>query len=164
MQIAQLKFINCIKNRNAMNLSRLLKNDDVKIRLLTLTMGLMFLWFGALKFFPNMSPAEAIGSNTVCALTMGILPENLCLLALAILEVCIGIFFLTNRFLKTAIIVACCHLVLTFSPFILFPDETFNGTLVSLSLLGQYIIKNLVIISALLLIYPWRNEKYLSHS
>ena len=146
-----------------MNFSRLLKND-VKIRLLTLSIGLMFLWFGGLKFFPNMSPAEAIGSNTVCALTMGILPGDLCLLALAVLEVCIGLCFLTNKFLKTAIIVACCHLVLTFSPFLLFPDETFNGSLVSLSLLGQYIIKNLVIISALLLIYPWHNKQLLNHS
>lgn len=125
-----------------------------KQNLLRYSISIIFLLFGALKFFPQLSPAEIIGIDTVEKLTFGFLSESQCILALAIYEVFIGLLLLTKRWRKEAIILAIVHLCLTFTPFIFFPGEVFNLSMNSLSLLGQYIIKNIIIICALLMIYP----------
>src|SRR6266446_1264845 len=41
--------------------------------LLRLSLGGVFLWFGLLKFFPNLSPAEALATRTLDTLTLGYL-------------------------------------------------------------------------------------------
>lgn len=40
-------------------------------------------------------------------------------------------------------------MVLTFTPLVFFPELIFNENLLTLTLLGQYIIKNLIILGAL---------------
>ncbi|MGH2366920.1 MAG: DoxX family protein, partial [Chloroflexota bacterium] len=50
------------------------------VTLLRISLGLVFLGFGALKFFPGVSPAEALAEQAVDELTLGLLPENLGLL------------------------------------------------------------------------------------
>ena len=45
-------------------------------------------------------------------------------------------------------------MVLTFTPLVFFPDLSFNDYPFSLTLIGQYIMKNLIIISALIVICP----------
>jgi uncharacterized membrane protein YkgB len=125
-----------------------------KIQLLTVSIGLIYFYFGILKLFPNTSPAEVIGISTVSKLCLGLLSPKLCIIALALLEVFIGLSLITAKFLKIGIIVAIGHLVMTFTPFLFFPDLAFNESFAFPSLLGQYIIKNIVLICALLVIYP----------
>jgi uncharacterized membrane protein YkgB len=127
--------------------------------LLRASIAILFLIFGGLKFFPHLSPAEVIGADTVQKLTCSILPKWACINALAVFEVGIGLLLLSNKYIKIAITLAIIHMVCTFSPFIFYPEEVFNLDVHSLSLLGQYILKNIVIISALLLIYP-RQHNY----
>ena len=129
-----------------------------KLRILSISMGLVFFYFGMLKLFPSYSPAEDIGISTVGKLCMGLLPAKFCIIALALLEVSIGICLITLKFFKQAVIVAIIHLVFTFTPFVFFPDLTFQDSFISPSLLGQYIFKNIVLISALLVIYPGKQE------
>jgi len=121
---------------------------------LRFSIAFIFILFGALKFFPHLSPAEIIGTDTVQRLTCSILPKEVCLAILAIFEVSIGVLLLFKRFIKVAILLAMTHLIMTFTPFVFYPGEVFNLSMNSLSLLGQYILKNIIIISALLLIYP----------
>jgi len=45
---------------------------------LRLSIGLVFLWFGVLKFFPSVSPAEDIAVKTLTALTLGQFQETCC--------------------------------------------------------------------------------------
>lgn len=125
-----------------------------KLNLLRYSIAVIFLLFGALKLFPQLSPAEVIGIETVDRLTNGLFAKEICIYALAIFELIIGISLLVKKWIKVAVPLAIVHLCLTFTPFILFPGEVFNLSVNSLSLLGQYILKNIVIISALLLIYP----------
>lgn len=131
---------------------------DKKFKILRYSIGSIFLLFGILKFFPQLSPAENIGIETVRILTFHILPESICILALAIFEITIGLLLISGKYPKFSVTIAIIHLLCTFTPFIFFPESVFNLDMNSLSLLGQYIIKNVVIISSLLIIYP--SEKF----
>lgn len=133
---------------------RLTNTFQWRLRLLSISIGAVFLYFGALKFFPDLSPAEQIGATTVCKLCFGLLPPKFCLLALASLEVSIGAALIFRQFMKVTIIVAISHLVMTFTPLLFYPDLIFQDSLISPTLLGQYIYKNVIIICALLVIYP----------
>ncbi len=125
-----------------------------KISLLRISIGLIYIWFGALKFFPNLSPAESIAKDTIQFLTMDLIPLNLSYLILAIWELGVGLMLVFNIYLKQAVIIALIHMVFTFTPFIAFSDSTFVKKPFAFTLLGQYIFKNIVLISTLLIIYP----------
>ncbi len=123
------------------------------LNLLSISIGLVYLWFGMLKFFPDLSPAEGLAKNTIDSLTLGIIPENVSIVLLALWETLIGVFLIFGLFRRSTVVLALVHMVLTFSPLLLFPEETFNQGPFYLTLLGQYIMKNLIIIAALVLIY-----------
>lgn len=118
--------------------------------LINISIGIVYFWFGALKFFPHLSPAEGLARDTIHELTLGILPSNISIILLAMLEVLIGLFFLLNLYPKKVAIVALVHLICTFTPLFFFNDLSFNGNPIFLTLVGQYIIKNLIIIAVLL--------------
>lgn len=119
-----------------------------RIKLLRISLGIVYLWFGLLKFFPNSSPAEVLAKNTVHALSYGLIPYDFAYIALAILESLIGLLLISRFFQEKVIWLAIGHILMTFSPMFLFPSEIFTG-LMTPTLLGQYLIKNLVLISAL---------------
>ena len=121
--------------------------------MLCISIGIVYVWFGLLKFFPGLSPADILAKQTISLLTFNIIPENVGILLLAIIEVAIGLCLIFNIQLKKVIVAALIHLVLTFIPVVFFPEISFSKAPFSLTLVGQYIIKNIVIISALLLIY-----------
>ncbi|MDX1767506.1 MAG: doxx family protein [Arenibacter troitsensis] len=123
-------------------------------RMLCISIGIIYLWFGFLKFFPGLSPADTLAKQTISLLTFNFIPERMGILLLAIIEVAIGICLIFKIQLKKVIVAAIAHLVLTFVPVVFFPEISFSQAPFSLTLVGQYIIKNIVIISALLLIYP----------
>jgi len=139
-------------------------DDKFKISLLRISLGLIYIWFGALKFFPALSPAESIARSTIQFLTMDLIPINIGYLILAIWEIGVGFLLLINIYKRQVVIIAIIHLVFTFTPLIAFTDSTFNESLFSFTLLGQYIFKNIVLISSLLLIYPTTNNKITQQS
>ncbi|GAA3570045.1 doxx family protein [Snuella lapsa] len=130
-----------------------------KFRLLSVSIGIIYLWFGGLKFFPELSPADALAKQTITFLTLGFMPEKISILMLAVLEVAIGLFLIFNFQIKKVVVAAILHLVLTFIPMLFFPEISFTKAPFVLTLVGQYIIKNIVIISALLFIYPLEEYK-----
>lgn len=130
-----------------------------KHRLLGISIGIIYLWFGVLKFFPELSPADALAKQTITFLTIGLLPENISILILAFIEVTIGLFLIGNFQVKKVVIAAILHLSFTFIPILFFPETSFSQSPFVLTLVGQYIIKNIVIISALLFIYPIDDNK-----
>src|SRR3712207_2038893 len=69
------------------------------IALLRVSLGLVFLGFGVLKFFPGLSPAEDLATDTLGALTLGLIPDGVGLALVAALETAIGLSLLTGRFL-----------------------------------------------------------------
>ena len=66
-----------------------------------LSLGVIFLWFGALEFVPNWSPAAELASRTIEQVTFGLVPPELGLLILAGWESLIGLGLLTGKFLRT---------------------------------------------------------------
>ncbi len=128
----------------------LLSREYISQRLITLSIGLIFFVFGVLKFFPNYSPAEDIAKRTIDVLVIGFVPTNISYLLLAIWETSIGLMFIFNYQRKSATILALIHLIFTFSTFFIFPELSFNKSPFSFTLLGQYIVKNIIILSVLI--------------
>lgn len=129
------------------------KNLLFKNHILAISIGLVYLWFGVLKYFPQLSPAETLAKNTIDLLTFGIIPGNISIILLAIWETLVGILLIFNLYRKQAIIIALVHMVFTFTPLFLFPNQSFADLPVGFSLVGQYIFKNIIIISALITLY-----------
>lgn len=127
--------------------------------LLSFSLFVIYFWFGIQKFFPHVSPAEEIASKTIQALTFNLFSPKLGLLILAFWEVGISILVLccpNNKYVLAAIFV---HLIFTFSPFLLFPALTQGDVIGSLSLLGQYIVKNLILLVSVYTLYALGKEK-----
>jgi uncharacterized membrane protein YkgB len=124
------------------------------LHFLRIGMGIVFLWFGALKFSPGLSPAADLAARTIDVLTFGWIPGNISLILLAALETAIGIGFLIGRPLVMRLTLALLvfQMAGTLIPLALFPGETFMVFPFAPTLEGQYIIKNLVLIGAGLVI------------
>jgi uncharacterized membrane protein YkgB len=124
-------------------------------RLLVISLGIVYLWFGTLKFFSGLSPAETLAKETIHLLTFGLIPDHISFLMLAVWEVTIGILLLLNKYPKVIVYLALTHILFTFTPLFLLPTTSFNEEhMYSLTLVGQYIIKNVVLFSALLFLLP----------
>ncbi|NMC38909.1 MAG: DoxX family membrane protein [Bacteroidales bacterium] len=115
-----------------------------------ISFGIIFIWFGVLKPF-NLSPAENLLKATVVWLPFGT-PE-FWLAVIGWWEVAIGVTFLFSRTTRIAIALLFLQMFGTFMPLVLLPDKTFqNGNIFTPTLEGQYIIKNVMIISAALVL------------
>ena len=102
-------------------------NNKLKLRVLSVSIGIIFFYFGFLKLFPNASPAEALGINTVSILCFEILSTKACIISLALLELAIGLSLITGKYLKWGVIIGIVHLIMTFTPLVLFPEQVFAG-------------------------------------
>jgi uncharacterized membrane protein YkgB len=119
---------------------------------MAMAIGIIYLWFGGLKLFPNYSPAEGLAKSTLLKMTFGLIPIEWTYLLLALMEITIGLFLLLNIFKKITYWVGLTHITLTFLPLLFFPSQVFGDAPLQLTLLGQYIAKNIVIVTALLLL------------
>ena len=117
-------------------------------RLLRISLGIVFLWFGALKFFPGLSPAQDLAGRTIEVLTLGIVKPKLSLPVLAAWECIIGIGLITGMWMRATILLLMLQMIGTLTPVVLFPGEVFLKPTYAPTLEGQYIIKNLVLMSA----------------
>ena len=116
--------------------------------LLRISVGIVFVWFGVLKFFPGVSAAQDLAIRTIELLTFGLVPETLIINGLALWEVLIGIGLISGKFMRETLLLLFLQMIGTFTPIFLFPSEVFNHIPYAPTLEGQYIIKNIVIISA----------------
>jgi len=119
---------------------------------LRVALGLVFLWFGALKFFANLSPAQTLAVKTIDVLTLGLVPGAVSLVLLATLECAIGLGLISGRFMRPTLLLLAFQMVGAASPLLLFPGEVFTAFPYAPTLEGQYIIKNVVLVSAGLVI------------
>lgn len=115
--------------------------DKNGLNLLRYSMGVIFIWFGALKPL-GLSPAEELVENTIPFIS-----PNILLPILGLWEVTIGITFLNRRLNRLAIYLLFAQMIGAMLPLILLPEVCFETFPFVLTLEGQYIIKNLVIIS-----------------
>ncbi|CAB4571985.1 unannotated protein [freshwater metagenome] len=121
--------------------------DRVGIGFLRFAIGAVFIWFGALKTVGELSPAYELVAATVYWLT----PEIIVPL-LGLWEIAIGLAFLFTPLTRVAIFLLALQMPGTFLPLVLLPEVCFTIFPVALTIEGQYIVKNLVIIGAALVI------------
>jgi uncharacterized membrane protein YphA (DoxX/SURF4 family) len=119
---------------------------------LRVSVGIIFFWFGLLKYFPGLSPATELADKTIDLLTFGMITGQVAIFILATLEVIIGIGLIFGIFLRETLFLLFFQMLGTISPIFLFPWEVFSRIPYAPTLEGQYIIKNIVIISAGLVI------------
>ncbi len=122
------------------------------INLLRVSLGLVFFWFGALKFFPGLSPAQELATRTIEALTFGLVEPRIAVLILAAWETLIGLGLLFGVLLRGTLLLLWVQMLGTVTPLLLFPSEAFTRFPYAPTLEGQYILKNIVLISAGLVI------------
>ncbi len=122
------------------------------ILLLRVSLGVIFFWFGFLKFFPGLSPAQGLATKTIDVLSFGMIPANVSIIILAAWESVIGIGLISGKFLRIILFLLFTQMLGTITPAFLFPSEVFTQIPYAPTLEGQYIIKNLVLISAGLVI------------
>lgn len=117
------------------------------VTLLRISMGIVFFWFGALKLVPGLSPAEPLIRETIT-----FFPMNIFLPLLAVWEMAIGLGFVTGKLMRLTILLLFLQMPGTISPVFLRPDLVWTSFPFGLTLEGQYIVKNLVLISAALVV------------
>lgn len=111
------------------------------------SIGIVFIWFGALKTVGDLSPAYDLVAATVYWLTPEIIVP-----ILGWWEIAIGVCFLIPALTRIGLLLLALQMPGTFLPLILLPEACFTVFPFGLTLEGQYIVKNLVIIGAALVI------------
>jgi uncharacterized membrane protein YkgB len=113
---------------------------------LQLSLGVVFIWFGALKLV-ELSPAAELIRNTVYWWD----PEVF-LPILGVWEILIGVGLLFRSLVRVAIPLLLLQMPGTMLPLVLLPEVCFTQFPFGLTLEGQYIVKNLVLVAAALVV------------
>ncbi|MGH9247455.1 MAG: DoxX family protein [Acidimicrobiales bacterium] len=119
------------------------------IGILRISVGLVFLGFGALKFFPGVSPAQELAVRTLEKLSLGVVAGDAALLTTAVAECFVGITLVTGKFLRTGLLLLAAAMVGIMSPLVLFFTDLFPG---APTLEAQYVLKDIVLVAAGLVI------------
>ncbi|PRY02367.1 DoxX family protein [Allonocardiopsis opalescens] len=123
--------------------------SERSVDVLRVSLGLVFLAFGLLKFVPGLSPAEDLVVRTVDVLSLGLVPGPVGLVLVAVLETFIGVTLVTGRLLGPGLLALGGATVGFLAPLALFPVEMFGS---GPSLAAQYIVKDIVLVAAALVV------------
>jgi uncharacterized membrane protein YkgB len=111
-------------------------------------LGIIFLWFGILKFLPTVTPVDLLAERTLTMITFHQFTGEHCLHVLAVWECMIGLGLLSGRLLRLTLVLLFLQLPGTFVPLVLLVQETWVHFPVFPTFEGQYIIKNIALIAA----------------
>ena len=120
------------------------------IAMLRISLGVVFLMFGALKFFPGVSPAQSLVEQTTHLLTFGLMPAAVALVLVAAMECAIGLCLISGRLMRPAIYLLGAQMVGILSPLILLTGRLFDGPHGAPTLEGQYVLKDVILVAATL--------------
>ncbi len=118
------------------------------VGILRRSLGLIFFWFGVLKFFPGLSPASELAVRTIDVLTFGSVPSHIAINLLAAWECLIGLGLVFGVAMRATLALLWVQMLGTITPIFFFPELVFTRVPYAPTLEGQYIIKNLVLVSA----------------
>ena len=128
----------------------IVRMDQASTSLVKISMFIIFFWFGALKPL-GISAAEQLVLDTVY--WMPLFSAHTWLSIIGWWEVVIGLCFLFEKTTKVALLLLLLQMTGTFMPLVILPDITFqNSNFFTPTLEGQYILKNILIIAAALII------------
>jgi len=120
--------------------------DKFSLPVLRVSLGVVFIWFGALKPFGN-SPA-----NDVIIKTIYWFNPDVFIPILGFWEMLIGLCLLWTPLIRFGLFLLAVQMPGTFLPLLLRPEICFTSAPFNLTLEGQYIIKNLILIGAAMVV------------
>src|SRR5689334_3924608 len=82
--------------------------------LLRTSVGIVYFWFGIVKFFPGLSPAETLAANTISELTFGYIPSKVSLPFLAMWECTLGVGLIASRGMRVILTLLFLQMLGTF--------------------------------------------------
>ncbi|HZC72580.1 MAG TPA: DoxX family membrane protein [Jatrophihabitans sp.] len=113
------------------------------VDILRVSLGLVIVGFGVLKFFPGVSPAQPLVTHAVDMLTFGVVSGQAAMVATATVECFVGLTLVTGRLLRLGVLLLAGCVLGWMSPLVLFPGDLFaNG---GPTLAAQYILKDIVL-------------------
>ena len=139
MENIEGRIVNKHLNNFDISITNWMANNGLTV--LRIGLGIIFFWFGILKFFPGISPAEQLVRNTIY-----FIDPDLFLPVLALWETVIGLGLITGKFMRFTLLLLFLQMPGTALPLLILPDVVWNYFPFGLTLEGQYIIKNLVLI------------------
>ena len=111
------------------------------------TLAFVFIWFGLLKAL-GVSPVAQLVAHT-----LPWFPSNNVVFILGVLEVLIGLLLFFGVALRLTLLVLSLHLLGTFLVFVMLPGQSFrNGNLFLLTMEGEFVLKNIVLFAAALVV------------
>jgi uncharacterized membrane protein YkgB len=120
--------------------------------MLRVSLGMIILAFGILKYFPGVSPAENLAMTTMHLMTFSIVPDMVAMAGIATLECFIGISLIIRRGLRATIYLLVLWVVGILSPVVLLSERLFSGPYHAPTLEGQYVLKDVILFTASLVI------------
>jgi uncharacterized membrane protein YkgB len=111
-------------------------------RLLRYSFAIVYCWFGALKLL-GYSPAHSL-----VVATLSWFSDAFAVSALGWFEIALGLGFLVPRITSPVLLLFFVHMAGTFLPFAIRPADVWTGQPAALTLVGQYIVKNIVFLAA----------------
>ena len=115
---------------------------------LRVSLALIFIWFGSLKFFPGLSPTIGLIERATDIVTFGNMPASVAIYGLAATECFIGLGLLFNVLMRMTLLLLFLQMLATSTPIILLPEVVFAKPPFALTMEGHHIIKNLILIGA----------------
>lgn len=112
--------------------------------------ALVYFWFGTLKFL-GFSPAEPLVQDLFQHTLGWLMPFSVFYILFALFEMWIGATILFRRFDQLNAWLIGAHLITTILPLFFLPEASWTGFLIP-TLVGQYILKNGLIVSAMMTI------------
>ncbi len=111
------------------------------------SLAIVYFHFGVLKFFPDLSSAEMLATQTILRLRLGV-DAHTTLYGLALFECAIALMLVLNVSMRVVFPLFITHMLGTFLPVFFLPELAFKYMPFAPNLVGQYILKNLVFIAA----------------
>jgi putative oxidoreductase len=119
----------------------------IGVPLLRISLGVVFLWFGLLKIL-DVSPVSGLVAKTIYWFDPDVVVP-----ALGAVEVFVGLCLLVGRLMRLALPLLVLQMAGTFLVLVLLPDLAFrDGNPLLLTVEGEFVVKNLVLLSAGLVI------------
>jgi putative oxidoreductase len=119
----------------------------VAVPVLRISLGVVFVWFGLLKIF-EVSPVSELVARTVYWVDPDVIVP-----VLGAFEVTVGMLLLLGRALRLTLFLFVLQMLGTFLTFFVLPNVTFrDGNPLLLTVEGEFVVKNLVLISAALVV------------
>jgi len=120
-------------------LNVVIRHNNMALRI---AFAIVYVWFGILKPL-GLSPATGLVQHT-----LSMFPHDVIAPALGIWEVIIGVMFLIPKYTRITMAMFAVHMAGTFLPMFFQPELAYTQAPFVFTLVGQYIVKNLVFVAA----------------